>query len=371
MHKVILWARMAPDHALEAIAAHQLTGLVSPATRGLVTVLLPSLALPDGFEFKAPWAALANARDSDGAFFLRLDVHPPGGPPRRLSWMKPVLGFGKSLLTDSDDEVVAMAQALVDLFGLDSVTGADGAPDVALRLIIDRLSQEVSWQWQLLDRLGGLFDLPELRERVDRIAAIGPAGPSIVYPAKLAGPVVAALYVKGVWAAKSTSGDQLDFRLFAANWSSVIDQRFDVIEITATGAERVVKLLHDAVPVAVKVWNGRWRMTPAPPGEVNEIFLDELDKCTPWPVDRQAMGALLELDYADDPLGAFATACSIPSFEPYLTTEDWRELDGDLQTFGRSSGLRLQASRLNAALGRRLAWGPWRPYHPSGGPPAR
>jgi hypothetical protein len=351
---VILWVGAEQREALALAEGKTTAALVSPATGGFVSVVCPTV-YPVGDMFgDRPVAYVSSISEVS---LLVLAVKLPGHAWHSLLWQGADEGALRGPMRP--EAARACAEDLAEMFGVEAVPGPDGSPMPAADALTAALVAFRGGQSALIDLLDSLLPLPELRERVDRRVCIGPSGPALAYPAMLTGPVEAAHYAEYILIARSLSPDPTIQSLLGPVWSRAIDPRFDVLELLATEDSRAVKLLHRDDPRGFALWRPRWLMAPEPPEDIYDEFLVELDRCCPWPWDREAMAELLRTPDHPAPFTAFAEITGVPVAEPYLWSDDWTALDPDLLRFEPAGRFRLAAARMAAAVGSKVPLGPW------------
>ncbi|MDR1428632.1 MAG: hypothetical protein LBJ08_12905 [Bifidobacteriaceae bacterium] len=358
---MILWVPLSQERTVELMAERNITALISPIHRGHVTALLPSVVFPTHLNFGEDFAGINTQVDSTGGRIVVAMVGQRGRARALLRWNLPDSHGEPAVRVSSDDDVAKMATELARLFGPDALHGPNGDVEGGIEALRAALKKTHHGQAGIVDALAAVIDLPELRERVDKRIAVGPNGPSIDYPARLVGPTEVVQFTGRTLAARSRSDDPLDRVLFAPRWSGTVDPRFAVIEVACTGSERLLKIFQRDAPVAAAVWNERWRLTPAAPPEVADVFLEELNRVLPWQWDRRAMRDLLAERTHPDPLGEFGRITSVPTLEPLFQAEDWTAISPTARIVPRATDLRLAFYKARAGLGQRLARGSWAP----------
>jgi hypothetical protein len=351
---------MTQARALDLMGQRGVTALVSPQHRGFVTALVPSLEFPTHLDIGTLYAGVNTQMSADGKRVVIMGLGERGRPRTVVHWELPNPPGGMARLGSTDDDVASVARELALLFGPDGIRGSNGSFERAAELLRSVLSRRHRGQADIVDGLAQVIDLPELRERIDQRICVGPAGPSIDYPARAMGPVEVANFTPRTIIARSRSVDPMDRALFAPQWSAAIDPRFAVVEVTATQAERIVKIFQRDAPAAAVVWNDRWLLTPKRPPALAELFLEGLNQVVPWRWSRAAMSDLLAAREHEDPLGAFADILNLPSLEPLFAADDWSTLTPTARRIPRSAAPVVAAFRTRAWLGRRAQWGAWK-----------
>jgi hypothetical protein len=352
---VILWVPLSQGETIDVMAKRGITALVSPAHRGFVTALLPSLVFPTHLDFGTDFAGVNTQVDSTGGRIVVMMVGQRGRARALLRWNLPESHGGMATRVASDDDVAAMADELTSLFG-EALFRESG-----VNALVEALAKQHHGQADIVDAVAGVIDLPELRERVEQRISVGPMGPSLDYPARLTGPTEVTHFTSRTLAVRSLSTDPLDSVMLAPCWSGAVERRAAVIEVSFSADERCLKLYQRDAPVAAMVWNERWRLTPGAPDSLADVFLEELSRVLPWQWDRTQMRDLLSDQHHPDPLGEFGRITHVPSLEPLYAAEDWTAITPSARVIPRAAGPALAFHRVYAAVGTRLRLGPWRP----------